>query len=104
VKRNLPRLVFSSALALGHVILFFALMGGHPRGGPEAFSIYLVDFPGSVPVVLFANALNIHTPYSLYLLLVGGTAWWFCIGILISKLFTFFSTKRKILESASQQR
>jgi len=104
VKRNLPRLVFSSALALSHVILFFALMGGHPHGGSEAFSIYLIDFPGSAPVLLLANALEIHTPYSLYFLLIGGTAWWFCIGIVISKIFAFFLTKRKVRENVAQRR
>jgi hypothetical protein len=75
-----------SALALGHAVFYFIIMSRHYEGSWGGFLIYLVDFPASVLVLLLSNALGIRTPYAL---LAGGTAWWFCIGILITKLLCF---------------
>jgi hypothetical protein len=91
-----------SALALSHVILFFAIMSRHYEGSWGGFLIFLVDFPGSILPLLLSNALGIG---NLHPLLVFGTVWWFCIGILISKAFTFFSAKvEKDSGSAVKQR
>jgi len=79
-----------SALALGHAVFYFTVMSRHFEGSWGGFLIFLVDFPASVLVLLLSNALGIRTDYAL---LAGGTAWWFCIGILIAKLFTFISKR-----------
>jgi hypothetical protein len=68
------------------------------EGSWGGFLIFLVDLPVSVPALLLSNVLVIRTEY---VLLVVGTAWWFCIGVLISKLFTWLSTKPKNVEKCA---
>jgi hypothetical protein len=71
-------------------------MSRHFEGGWGGFPIFLVDLPASFIALLLSNVLGIRTEY---VLLVVGTAWWFCIGMLIAKLFTWLSTKtRKVGE------
>jgi hypothetical protein len=52
----------------------------------------MVDFPASILALLLSNVPGIRTDY---ILLVCGTAWWFYIGVLIAKLFTFISAKTR---------
>jgi len=67
-------------------------MSRHFEGSWGGFLIFQVGFPSSVLALLLSNALGIRTDYTL---LVCGTAWWFCIGVLIAKLFTFISAKTR---------
>jgi hypothetical protein len=48
------------------------------RNGWAGILVFLVDFPISI---LLAKLWNVH---GLVVLLVGGTIWWFGLGILIS--------------------
>jgi len=79
-----------SALALGHAVFYFTVMSRHYEGSWGEFLIFLVDLPASFPVLFLSNALGIRTDYAL---LAGGTVWWFCLGIMIAKLFTFISKR-----------
>lgn len=94
MKRNLSRwtYVFGSALALGHVIIYSTIMSRHFEGSWGGFLISMVDFPASILALLLSNVPGIRTDY---ILLVCGTAWWFYIGVLIAKLFTFISAKTR---------
>src|SRR5260370_13994356 len=92
VKRNpsRPAYILGSALALGHAVFYFTIMSTQFEGSWGGFLIFLVDLPASLLVLLLSNAFGIRTAYAL---LTGGTVWWFCIGILVAKLFTFFSKR-----------
>jgi len=75
-------------LAVIHVVVFFAEIGWRFEGGWGALGIFTIDLPVSIIPLLLSYVLKINP---LILLLVFGTAWWFCVGILILKTLVFFS-------------
>jgi hypothetical protein len=74
--------VAPSLLAVGHVWLCFDSF--RPDGnGWSGFLAFLVDLPISI---LFAKLSNAFSLSALIVFLIGGTIWWFCLGLLISLL------------------
>ena len=64
----------------------------HFEGSWGGFFIFLANFPASVAITMLANVLGIH---SIFFLVVLGTAWWFLLGILISRLFIYLHARSK---------
>jgi hypothetical protein len=84
VRKRLARwdFILPSLLALGHVGLYFSSVRQSPDGW-AGFVVFIVDVPISIPLLMLAKALSLD---KLVVLLVGGTIWWFVLGILISIL------------------
>lgn len=74
-------LVVAVLLALGHIGLYALTVD---RSSDWAgFFVFVADVPLSVGLFKLATALSLD---QLSVLLVGGTIWWFGLGILISML------------------
>lgn len=73
-------------LALLHVIVYFVVMAQHYEGSWSGFLIFLIDLPASLLILSLSNAFSIRTDIPL---LIGGTAWWFCLGLLIGRVALF---------------
>jgi hypothetical protein len=92
VKLRVPRAayIFGSVLALSHVAFYFFVMSRNFEGSWGGFLIFLVDLPASLLALLLSNAPGMHSEY---VFLIIGTAWWFFVGLLISKVFIFVAAK-----------
>lgn len=74
-------LIVASMLALAHICLYLIdVTFNSDRNGWAGIFVFLVDLPISIPL---AKLSNVH---GLVVLLIGGTVWWFGLGILISLL------------------
>jgi hypothetical protein len=82
--------LWGGTLALAHVVFYFVAMNVNSEGGWGGFPVFVADLPASIPLLLLTNVIGIATPYAL---LVGGTAWWFCLGLASSKLVMHISQK-----------
>jgi hypothetical protein len=78
--------VLPSLLGLLHAWLCFESFGPDPNGW-GGFLAFLVDFPISI---LFAKLSNALSSNGLIIFLIGGTVWWFCLGLLISLVIGWF--------------
>ncbi len=77
-------LAVCSVLALGHIGFYFYDVSQHAEGGWGGFLVFVVDLPISILLVRLSNAMSLGSPIAL---LIGGTVWWFGLGILIVMLF-----------------
>jgi hypothetical protein len=68
-------------LALGHIWFYFSVINAD--GGWGGVLVVLVDLPFSILLVRLMDVLSLNSPN---ILLISGTVWWFCLGILISML------------------
>jgi hypothetical protein len=76
-------LVVCSALALGHICFYFYDVSQNSDGGWGGFLVFVVDMPISLLLAKLSGTLSLNLRM---VLLVGGTVWWFCLGILFTML------------------
>ncbi len=66
-------------LACMHLAFCYWVFASAPEGSWGGFLVSLVDIPISIPLTLLAQRLGGNGT-----LIVGGTLWWFCIGVAVS--------------------
>jgi hypothetical protein len=67
-------------LASLHIVLCYWVFASATEGSWGGFLVALVDLPISIPLDLVAQRLGGNAA-----LIVGGTVWWFCLGVALSK-------------------
>jgi len=76
--------IISGALfAAAHVIFYFWDIHTNSEGSWGGFLTFVIDSPASWALLVMANRFSLKTHT---VLLVGGTAWWFSIGMLVPRL------------------
>jgi hypothetical protein len=78
--------ILPTLLSLGHIWACFDSFRFDANGW-TGFGIFLVDLPISLLLLKLTNALSANV---LIVFLIGGTVWWFCLGVLISLLVGWF--------------
>ena len=78
--------ILSTLLSLGHIWACFDSFRFDANGW-TGFGIFLLDLPISLLFLKLTNALSAN---SLVVFLIGGTVWWFGLGLLISLLTRWF--------------
>lgn len=82
-------------LACLHLVLCYWVFSSATEGSWGGFIVYLFDLPISIPLTLVAQRLGGDGA-----LIVGGTLWWFCVGVVLSKgvrfLISWLSTRGSI--------
>lgn len=76
-------LAVCSALALGHICFYFYDVSQHSNEGWGEFLVFVVDLPISILLAKLAETSSLSPRI---VLLVGGTVWWFCLGVLFSMI------------------
>lgn len=89
-------------LACSHLVLCYWVFTPASEGSWGGFLVYLIDIPISIPLTVVAQRLGGDSA-----LIVGGTVWWFCIGVALSKGgqivdFAAVSTKQGVIVSQNR--
>jgi hypothetical protein len=88
MRKTLKPLDFVLPSLLGLVHLWLCFDSFKPDGnGWSGFLAFLVDFPVSLLFAELSKALSFD---SFTIFLIGGTVWWFGLGLLISRLIERF--------------
>jgi hypothetical protein len=78
-----------------HTALCYWVFASATEGSWGGFLVALIDFPISIPLDLVAQRLGGNAAP-----IVGGTVWWFCLGIAISKGARFLIARVSARSSA----
>ena len=75
-------------LAFLHLVLCYWVFASATEGSWGGFLVYLVDIPISIPLTFVAQRLGGDGA-----LIVGGTIWWFCVGVAACKVLKFLVSR-----------
>jgi hypothetical protein len=79
--------IFGLTLASLHLALCYWVFTSATEGSWGGFLVFLADIPISIPLTYLARYLGISA------LIVGGTVWWFCVGLAFSKAAKFLISR-----------
>ena len=80
--------VIGLTLACLHLVLCYWVFASATEGSWGGFLVYLVDVPISIPLMYVAQRFGGDGA-----LIVGGTAWWFCAGVALSKVAKLLTSR-----------